>query len=251
MNESPHDAVGAYVLDALSEEERDSFEEHLAACEACRAEVADLRAVVDVLPLACDPVEPSPGLRDRLLAAIDEESGRPPDLVALPGGRAAPRERNPWRFPEIVGLAAAAVLIVGLGLWNVHLQRQIDSDHQALAYQQQVAQAIASHATVSALSATDASGASAALVQPRGRRPAYLIVEGLRPTPASRVYELWLIHLGAKPRPAAVFSYGGTGPKIVPLPMAARGYSIAAVTVEPGWRPAPTGAKVLAGTLQA
>jgi anti-sigma-K factor RskA len=79
----PHDAVGAYVLDALPEAERAAFEEHLATCASCRREVAQLTPVVALLPrlLELDPetdrdadVEavpvPSPDLRDRILEAV-------------------------------------------------------------------------------------------------------------------------------------------------------------------------------------
>ena len=41
--------LGAYVLDVLDPDERREIEEHLAGCEACRAELADLEAVKSVL----------------------------------------------------------------------------------------------------------------------------------------------------------------------------------------------------------
>ena len=37
----PHGAVGAYVADALDDEERAVFELHLAGCESCLREVAE------------------------------------------------------------------------------------------------------------------------------------------------------------------------------------------------------------------
>ena len=38
-----HKLTGAYAMDALDELERARFEQHLATCEDCRAEVAELR----------------------------------------------------------------------------------------------------------------------------------------------------------------------------------------------------------------
>jgi anti-sigma factor RsiW len=79
---SPHDAVGAYLLDALTEDERTEFESHLATCAACQREVAELSSVVDVLPLVIEQEhfagtnvipEPSAGLRNRLLQATLED----------------------------------------------------------------------------------------------------------------------------------------------------------------------------------
>jgi anti-sigma factor RsiW len=40
--ETLHGLTAAYALDALDPEERDAFEEHLAGCERCRVEVAEL-----------------------------------------------------------------------------------------------------------------------------------------------------------------------------------------------------------------
>ncbi len=98
----PHDAVGAYLLDALPEAERRSFERHLATCEACQQEARDLAPVVGLLPRlleldgdaaadlgAWDDIDegdgsamaagmeplpvPSRGLRDRILSAARAE----------------------------------------------------------------------------------------------------------------------------------------------------------------------------------
>ena len=249
--ESEHDGVGAYVLDALSEEERSLFEAHLASCSVCRAEVAELQQVVDVLPLAVDEIQPSASLRDRVMDAITEDDR--PALIPIPGGRAVPRRPIPWRLPEILATAAAVVLLAGLGLWNLHLQQQINDDNAALAYQQQIAHAIANHAVVSPISGVGtARSASAALIQPQHNQAAYLIVQGLPSTPSNRVYELWLFR-GKQPTPSRVFTYSGSNPRVITLSGATSGYSEAAVTMEPGPNgvSAPTSPPVLAGALHA
>ncbi|MGH2561352.1 MAG: anti-sigma factor domain-containing protein [Thermomicrobiales bacterium] len=85
----PHDAVGAYVLDALPEEERLAFAAHLASCADCQREVGELQPVVSLLPrlLELDPApafagdapdlgrlpNPTRSLRGRILAAAREE----------------------------------------------------------------------------------------------------------------------------------------------------------------------------------
>jgi anti-sigma-K factor RskA len=246
-----HENVGSYVLDALSDEERAAFEAHLAGCAECRAEVAELLQVVDVLPLALDEIAPSESLRDRVMD-ISREPERPA-LVPIPGGRATRRPRPSWHWPELAAIAAAVLLVAGLGVWNIHLQQQINSDQAALAYQRQIAAAIAAHASVSPISGIGREqAASAALVQPRRRQPAYLVVQGLSETPKNHVYELWLFH-GSRPEPSTVFSYSGSAPQIFKLAGAASGYSQAAVTVEPGpkGRTTPSGPIVLVGRLSA
>ena len=43
MNDDIHSLVGAYAVDAVDDAERARFEDHLATCAECRAEVDSLR----------------------------------------------------------------------------------------------------------------------------------------------------------------------------------------------------------------
>lgn len=66
--------LGAYVLGHLSDEEVPGVRAHLDGCASCRAEVEELRAVVEVLPTA-DPERESraaapPELAERVFARI-------------------------------------------------------------------------------------------------------------------------------------------------------------------------------------
>jgi hypothetical protein len=81
--EPQDDLAGAYLLDALTDEEREAFEAYLVTSESTRWEVAQLRPVVDLLPLTLevrsgDPqladLTPSPELRDRILASVRGEA---------------------------------------------------------------------------------------------------------------------------------------------------------------------------------
>jgi anti-sigma factor RsiW len=86
--------VGAYVLGVLDADERRQVEEHVAACEVCAAELAELRG----LPRLLEPVEatPSPELFERVAAAAR-----------------APRARRTRRL--LVAAAVVAVLGAGIG----------------------------------------------------------------------------------------------------------------------------------------
>jgi anti-sigma-K factor RskA len=238
--------VGAYVLDALEPDEQVRFEAHLRSCDVCRSEVAELQQVSDVLPLSLEPVEPPAGLRDRLLAAVSE-----PNADVEPEPLVLPRIRPLRRMSQVVGAIAAALIIAGLGIWNLQLHQKVSQQQSALAFQQQVATAIAHHARVLPVSGTNhAPSATAAVIAPRRGHP-YLIVQGLPRPSAHRVYQVWLVRSGAAPRSARVFS--GSGLQIVPLHLPIAGYAAAAVTVEPGPRGSrqPTGPKVLIGKLSA
>lgn len=257
MNDQDHqdsDLVGAYVLDALGPEETELFEAHLEQCADCRREVAELRRVVGVLPLAIDMVEPPPGLKNRVIEAAMRDSTMRvipggDDLGQAKGSRAQPRSLvrfHPWQ--AAVGLAAA-VVIAALGIWNVQLQHQVQDKNSALAYQRDVVAALASGATVTHVPGTDAAPAArAALVQP-SRGHAYVIVQGLPENQSDKVYQLWLVR-GTTPHSAAVFTYAGNDPQIIHLSASTAGYAVAAVTMEP--RPgsrAPTGRQLLLGKL--
>jgi Anti-sigma-K factor rskA, C-terminal/Putative zinc-finger len=49
-----HDAIGAYLLGALPDDEQREFEQHLAGCESCQRELAELRPVAALLPRIYD-----------------------------------------------------------------------------------------------------------------------------------------------------------------------------------------------------
>jgi anti-sigma-K factor RskA len=245
-----HELTGAYVLDALSPAETRAFQEHLQHCPSCRVEVQQLRDVVGALPLAVEEVEPPANLFGRIQDTIETER---PVLKPITGGRTTPRRPVPWSYLEIALAGIAAVFIVALGVWNIHLQNQISNDRSALAYQSAIYRAIQQGGTVAIVPGTgSATTASAAFVQPPSRQHPYLIVNGLPAPQSGHVYEVWLIKPRAQPVPAGVFNTGGSGPEIWQLPRSATGFSVTAVTEEAGphGSPVPQGPKVLAGAIR-
>ena len=68
------DDAGSYVLHALPDDEYERFEAHLATCEECRREVAELQVAADTLPLAAVQVSPPPELRDRIMTIVRSEA---------------------------------------------------------------------------------------------------------------------------------------------------------------------------------
>jgi hypothetical protein len=92
------DDVGAYLLGALNELERQAFERHLAGCSECQQELERLRPAAEALPGSVAQLDPPPGLKKRLMAEVEGDS----NVVPL-------RPRRPARL-----LAVAAVLLLGL-----------------------------------------------------------------------------------------------------------------------------------------
>lgn len=63
------DRAEAFVAGLLSETSEEAFRQHLAACELCRARVADLEAVLEGLALAVPAAEPGPRVWEAITAA--------------------------------------------------------------------------------------------------------------------------------------------------------------------------------------
>ncbi|MFI8100986.1 anti-sigma factor domain-containing protein [Streptomyces sp. NPDC086023] len=96
--------MAAYVLDALPEDELRAFEAHAAGCARCTAELAELRPAAAALGHAVE-ADPSPGLRERVLAAVDAEPARAPGAVPEAGtaDAGAGTGAGPWAAARTPG----------------------------------------------------------------------------------------------------------------------------------------------------
>lgn len=223
----PHTLVGAYAMDAVSDEERASFEQHLAGCETCRAEVRGLREATARLAVAAE-VRPRAELREQTVAAAELIRQLPPatagDQAGRPSGRrsarhaavtlAGGRGRGGW-LPRLTLGAAAA--LAGVAVWlGVAMH---GAEHRLTMMQG------SSHAIADVLGAPDATmmthqvstGGSATVVMSHHARELVFTAADLRPLPHARSYELWLMGpsgarlVGALPAPRD----GMTGPMVV------------------------------------
>lgn len=112
-----HTMTGAYALHALCDDEREAFERHLAKCEPCRQEVAELSATAARLGLAAS-VTARPELRDRVLrrvATVRQETPGGP-VLSRPGRRVQwARPLSRWALAACVAAAAA---LGGTAVWQ-------------------------------------------------------------------------------------------------------------------------------------
>jgi anti-sigma-K factor RskA len=92
------DEVGAYLLGALNDLERQSFERHLRGCGECQEELARLRPAADALPASVQQFEPPARLKASLMEVVEREA------------RSTELPRRRFTRP----LAVAAVLLLGL-----------------------------------------------------------------------------------------------------------------------------------------
>jgi anti-sigma-K factor RskA len=195
MEPGIHELTAGYALDALEPDERAAYEDHLVGCERCRDELASFRAVTSSLALASTGPEPSPELRERILAGARAERQN-----VVPFRR--PRAVTPSRALGAVA-AAAAVVAVALGAWAVSLHGRLGDANDRLAAEQSSLSIVSDPG---AKSVSLAKGDGRLVVSPGGS--AVMVVDGLAPAPSGRTYEVWVIR-GTTPKRAGLFHGGG------------------------------------------
>ena len=109
-----HTDVGAYSMGLLEEQDKRAFEDHLAGCQACAAELAELSPMAALLRgVELPGVEPAG--RDEQPADGKVTDGKVTDLIR----RRARQQRQRRRWQVALGAAAGIVLIgggIGLGI---------------------------------------------------------------------------------------------------------------------------------------
>lgn len=232
-SQSIHALSGAYVVDALDDEERVRFEAHLPHCPDCRAEVAGLREAAALL--ADDSaLAPPPSLRDEVLAAIRTTRPLPPEVPSRHegGDNVVPLRRRPGRLRLALAAAAAVVVgAVGVGLvthpWTEQTT-QLSAADRVLA---------APDARRISMEFDDGSKATVVRSVKEGR--AVLVTQDMAAPPRGKVYELWLQDPSGSMEPAGLMH--GRGDHKVLLRGNANDSIGVGITVEPeGGSPEPT-----------
>jgi anti-sigma-K factor RskA len=250
-NEIFEDLKDAYVLDALTEEERRDFEEYLAAHPERQAEIDELGAVAGLMAFAPHEQEPPPELRRRVMEVVEAE--------AAP--RRASRESTFARFVQYVGgrglaLGAAALLVVGLLSWNVLLQGQVEdlegqvqsAQGQVDDLQAQVRDAEAQQTQTIRLSGTWAQQGADAEVASISDERIILVADNLPSVPAGQTCQIWVIK-GDVPESSGLFQ-PGVQETAAPITTPIKKGDTIAVTVEPaGGSEQPTSDPVLSAEL--
>jgi anti-sigma-K factor RskA len=199
-----------YALGIAEEPERGEIREHLQrGCEVCGAGVKRALETMALVGASAPPAQPSPQLRRRILASVGVE-----------------RRRASW---FMVWAMAAALAVMFLFLRFVIQDRG-----------KYVEEAIRSRAAFSILLGPSTTEASFGGQQPRppngkvfvnASRGVLLFASNLPPTPADKIYEMWLIPKGAKPVPAGLFQSQDDGNAMHVRPGAVDLASTAAVAV--------------------
>jgi anti-sigma factor RsiW len=188
MRDDLHVLTGSYVLDAVSDAEREEFEQHLEHCPTCEAEVRGLRETAARLALACAMTAPA-RMEQQVLVATYRTRQLPP----LPASR--PRRiphvpRRIRRIPRRLAVLAAAASVaaaVALGITQLTTQHQLDRAR---------ATAIARVVTASDAhvdTARTSAGGNVTVVTSAALREAVVSTSGMASLPSGRVYQVWVM----------------------------------------------------------
>ncbi len=269
--------LGAYVLDAVTPEERVAVETHISECPRCIQLLQEMRATVDFLPLAAPQVEPAPQLKGRILSAVQavanassqstqnvpairslralpsrtSEQERP--TAPMPTPIPTPMRRRPaarqWVMPLV---AAAAVLFVmltgGLTAWNISLQHQVAHlQSNATSLQHQVASLQSNAVTTTTYTITGTKNApgvtgEAKHIVGNGVDVTVMTLRGLPALQGQEVFQGWEIQ-GTQTKSVGLLNTQPDGTATINIPGDVKGNDAVAVSVEKGPTATPNAPK--------
>jgi hypothetical protein len=240
----PHGAVGAYVADALDDDERLVFEHHLEGCESCLREVAEFTETAAELTWLTEATPPA-SLRASVLWEIATVRPLPPAKTAesasspvspawwttpeaaTPGSPVSRRVtaglpeldpeatidrrqldelalRRQRRTRRIVTGLVAAALVLVVGLGGWVSVLRGDQQNQQVATRQVNELLTAPDARVYA---TTMNGASVSFVVSKSRDQALFLGDDIPSPGEGKAYQLWMI--GEQITPNALVAQGG------------------------------------------
>jgi len=226
-----HQLTGAYATDALDDLERARFEKHLADCEDCRAEVAELReAAVRLAEITA--VTPPASLRSSVLEGIAqvrplppvtgqerEPQGTPAPSQVEPTGHEPGSRRGPRRWvPLLVAAVLALVAGVALNTWQPWAPSEAEQVLEA--------------ADAERVQVDLGPAGSAEVVRSKSEDRAVIVTDDMVAPPEGQVYQLWLQPTGTDDMlPAGLMPPGEDN--IVVLDGSASDAGAVGITVEP------------------
>lgn len=217
----PKETLVEYALDVLRSEEIASIRSHLRSCPQCQQEVASLQRTAGLLPYGLPDIEPPVELRDRIVngAKSGWTATRPEQQpVRQPSARPGWLRRL---APALVAFTFVVGLLLGRALPGSTPGLQTNGEGQTVALVGQ---------------------GSGSVLLANNHSYMRVMVNGLPPLEAGKVYQLWFVGRSA-PISAGTFAVGTDGSGQFELNGLAWSseYTGIAITIEPlGGNAAPT-----------
>lgn len=247
-----------YAIGALEGEEKQAIESHVSECAACSRKLAEAQGRIAMLALGAPRVEPSLGVKERLMSQIRAKAdGRAvisPSVEAERGGGFF----GGW-WVAVLAPVAVALALAAFFLWkeNARLDRQLaelrasmQDQQKQLDYARNVAHLLEARDTVTVSLAPMPGMAHGAVKVMYNEKMGMLMYDGwIEPPPEDKSYQLWVVPKEGSPVSVGVFNPATSDTAHwmtkVPGGVAAKAF---AVTLEPaGGMPHPTGPMVLVG----
>lgn len=273
MDNRIEELLAFYALGALTDEERELVEAYLVEHPEAQAQVKDLEFAASALPHGVSPIKPSDQPKRKLMARIaaDQLNQSSTRRVAPPIRSSRPQNRF-GGFPQFafsaLSLVIAALAIASMFVLNrqvSRLQSEVAALRSALLAQAdtvrqlnlalervnaQLPQSTPPTLTTFTISGTASQpDAHAQLMTDPNSHSAVLVVSGLDPLPAGKIYQIWLIE-GDAPKSAGLLNVNnfGQGVSILAPDEAIASFNALGVSIEPeDGSLQPTGDIVLLG----
>lgn len=223
IDERMQEQASLHVLGALSGTEAREFKAAMKADPELREFVAGLSTATAALAGAVPLVEPPPQLRAKILAQIEA----PQKVVSWPERKFRPAFWLPWSLAA--GFAALCLILLAQ---DSQLKKQVGDQTQQIGELNQLAQSLQSvtnnlQQAVLALQETnrlanlriamlnsivaDAPKAVAVSLWDNEKQNGVFVAENLKPLPADKDYQLWVLENGTTPVDAGVFHVDKNG----------------------------------------
>jgi Anti-sigma-K factor rskA len=238
--------LASYAMQNLPVEESASIRAHLQSCATCRNELAQVCGDLALLGLGVEQQPLPEGARERFLNRIASSPTVKPgeklaEVVPIPVNS---KRRGASFWAPWVAAAAMAIVAISLGVQNRALNQELNDESNLvknLAAQASKAQQVlevltaptAQRVTLSEGKAAAQPSAKATYLPERGGL--ILLATNLKPLPADKAYELWVIPAnGQAPVPAGVFRPDAVGTATLVLPPLRAGIAAKAfgITIE-------------------
>ena len=251
-----------YVLDALTEEEKELVDSYLVEHPEARPQIQDLQPGAAAVPYSVSPVEPPRRVKEALMARVTADVRARERSSA---GVVSQQARRGLRFDDlfrVLSLGAATLAILWAFVLNAQvarLQNEISALNQQMAVQSQsidelirnLPQTNQSDVITVSLKSTEAQPRPLGqLIADPNDRSAVLVISGLPPLEPGKTYQVWLI--GNAPVSAGLLTVDENGQSvlIVTSEEAIGSFNSLGISIEPeGGSTEPTGKIVVLSEL--
>lgn len=242
----------AYVLGVLEHDVAEEVSAHIANCALCQEDRHRLEQTIGALGAVAPTSDPPDDLRARVFGQIDSSVGQ-----TVPAGQTAQKPIiGLTRRLAPLGLAAAAVLLIGLFAWAMLLRHDLHQTQGNLSlarHQQGVDAELLANVSqmIPLVTDTAPTGYGTLYVGTQSNR-ALLVVKQLPPTPANKIYQVWLVS-GSSRVAAGLFTvdHSGGATVMITAPDSLTSYDSLGITTEPSpdGSTTPTGPRIIGCSL--